>query len=180
MGKNSISEYIKNIANNKNNLLSVEVTSVSYPTFNGVLPTGEELLNIRLVSEEDDTNFIQLPAIGSNVLVGFVDNQNAIGLVYGELQEVLLRGDQYDGLVKINDLVTKLNNLENTLNTFMTTYASHVHPFVNALGVPSATTPTASAPPSPLTPTIKNDLENNKVKHGWYIIKWSAKPSYQK
>lgn len=178
MGKNSISEYIKNIANNKNNLLSVEVTSVSYPTFNGVLPTGEELLNIRLVSEEDDTNFIQLPAIGSNVLVGFVDNQNAIGLVYGELQEVLLRGDQYGGVVKVNDLVTKLNNIESDLNNLKTAFSSWV--VVPADGGAALKAITATWYGSTITQTTVNDLENNKVKHGWYIIKWSPKPSYQK
>lgn len=164
MGKNSIAEYIKQIANAKNNLISVEVKDVSYPTFTGILPTGEELLNIRLVSEEDDTNFVQIPEIGSNVLVGFVDNQNAIGLIYGELQEVLLRGDQYDGLVKVNDLVTKLNNLENDINNLKTAFSTWV--VVPSDGGAALKAITATWYGSTLTPTIKNDLENNLVKHG--------------
>jgi hypothetical protein len=164
MGKNSIAEYVRMIANNKNSFVSVEVSAVAYPTFTGILPTGEELLNIRLVSEEDDTNFVQLPAIGSNVLVCLIDNQNAIGLVYGELQEVLLRGDQYDGLVKVNDLVTKLNNLENDINNLKTAFSSWV--VAPADGGAALKVIAATWYASTLTPTNKTDLENNKVKHG--------------
>jgi hypothetical protein len=164
MGKNSIAQYIKVLANNKNSLVSVEVKDVSFPTFTGILPTGEELLNIRLVSEEDDTNFIQIPVIGSNVLVCYVDNQNAIGLVYGELEEIFIRGSQYDGLVKVNDLVSKLNNIEIDLNTLKTAFASWV--VVASDGGAALKATTATWYGSSITPTIKSDLENNKVKHG--------------
>jgi phage baseplate assembly protein V len=67
-----------------------------------------------------------------------------------------------DGMVKVNSLVTKLNNLENTLNTFMNaTFNTHTH-IVTAPTLPSATPLPINT--AVLTPTIKANLENTKIK----------------
>ncbi len=70
-------------------------------------------------------------------------------------------GGSLDGMVKVNSLITKLNALENTMNTFMnTTYNTHTH-ISAAPGAPTA-------PPLPLntavfTPTVANDIKNPKI-----------------
>ena len=59
--------------------------------------------------------------------------------------------------------MSKLNAIENKVNTIITTFNAHTH-VASSFGAP--TTP----PPSPvvgtLTPTQVNELENKKVKHG--------------
>lgn len=68
------------------------------------------------------------------------------------------------GLTKIDTLIQKLNNLENQVNNLATAYSSHSHVLALSTGTGTASTPT-SAPPSPLTPTQKSELENTKVVH---------------
>jgi len=98
---------------------------------------------------------LQIPEIGSTVFV--VDG---IIVGYSDLSELWLRGNQFEGLVKVSDLVTKLNNLENKVNDLLAAYNTHTHP--------SSGTPPAPAfiVPGTLTPTTQNDIENPLVKHG--------------
>ena len=94
------------------------------------------------------------PTVGSAVYV-----IQGVIIGYSELDEIWLRGQQYGGLVKVSDLVDKLNNLEDKVNSIVTAYNSHTHASTGAPAVPLVTG-------SPLTPTTINDLENSKVKHG--------------
>lgn len=96
---------------------------------------------------------LQIPEIGSTVFV--VDG---IIVGYSDLSELWLRGNQFEGLVKVSDLVTKLNNLENKVNDLLTAYNTHTHASSGAPPVPTV----AGA----LTPTNQNDIENPLVKHG--------------
>jgi len=65
--------------------------------------------------------------------------------------EISFNGGSNQGLVKVEDLVNKLNNLENALN-------NHIHP-------------SPAGPTSPITPdhriilTKKDDLENEAIRH---------------
>ena len=71
---------------------------------------------------------------------------------------ITLNDGAYGGLVKVIDLVTKLNNLENKVNSIITAYNAHSHP---GNGLPTASTITGS-----LIPTNRNDIENTKINHG--------------
>jgi hypothetical protein len=163
MGKASISEYIKQIAGTFDQIISVKVTAVNYPFFDGELITGEILQNIRLVAEEFDKVFVLIPQIDSNVIVGMVDAQNGILLLASDIDEVYLRGTEHGGLVKVSELVDKLNNLENQVNDILTTLKNTTIPLA-----PSGTYPFAPlyASINNLTPTQIADIENDKVKHG--------------
>ena len=82
-----------------------------------------------------------------------------------KLSEIQLNGKNYDGLVKINDLVDKLNALENKVNSIISTFNTHTHPYVN-VSSPATTSPSTSPITGTLTPTQKIDLENSTVKQG--------------
>lgn len=146
---------------------------------------GIEYPDVRLKSSISDTDaVIKYPLKDSYVLVAMIGNQEndllviafddveEIEGVIGDISfkvnkdEILLNGDGNKGLVKIEDLVSKLNDLENGVNQLKNEFNSHTH---NAPQAPTGTIPTAP----PLVPstlnmqnTVVNDLENKKVKHG--------------
>ncbi|HUM50491.1 MAG TPA: hypothetical protein PK431_01710 [Chitinophagales bacterium] len=64
------------------------------------------------------------------------------------------------GMVKITELVEKLNNLENKVNQLVTWSSTHTHP-VPSLG----TSGTAVGVTGILTTTQVSDIENENVKH---------------
>lgn len=114
--------------------------------------------------------FVLVPKVGSYVIVTFIDKVNGFISSTTELKEIFIdtdlvtfNGGSNDGLVNVNDLVTKLNNLENTLNTFMnTTYNTHTH-ISAAPGSPTAVPVPLNT--TTLTPTVKADLEDTKITH---------------
>ena len=116
-----------------------------------VKANGVEYL-VQLAPASGD-QLLQIPEIGSTVFV--VDG---IIVGYSDLSELWLRGNQFEGLVKVSDLVTKLNNLEDKVNDLLTAYNTHTHASSGAPPVPTV--------PGTLTPTTQNDLENPLVKHG--------------
>lgn len=65
------------------------------------------------------------------------------------------------GLVKVNDILTKLNNLENKVNTIISTFNSHTHLGVTTGAGTSGTSPTPIT--GTLTPTTKSEIENDKI-----------------
>lgn len=67
------------------------------------------------------------------------------------------------GLVKIIDLTTKLNNLENKVNTLLSAFNSHTHLLTLTSGTGTAA-PTVAPVVGTLTPTVRGDIENEKIK----------------
>ena len=78
--------------------------------------------------------------------------------------EIKFNDGALGGLVKVAELTTKLNNLENKVNTLITTFNTHVHTGVTTGPGSSATTPTTVN--GTLTPTQQKDIENEKIKQG--------------
>lgn len=78
--------------------------------------------------------------------------------------EIKFNDGALGGLVKVAELTTKLNNLENKVNTLITTFNTHVHTGVTTGPGSSATTPTTVN--GTLTPTQQQDIENKKIKQG--------------
>lgn len=70
----------------------------------------------------------------------------------------------FDGLVKVGELVKKINALENLLNGFISIYNTHTHT-ASSFGAPT-TVPSAieSQQISPITQ--QKDIENELIKHG--------------
>lgn len=104
------------------------------------------------------------PKIGSKCLLGIVNNNEGLGyLIFAEeIDEIAITSDLVNindgkngGLIKIEELVKKINALEERLNTHQHSYATPSGPAIT----------TANPTEIPLAATKKSELENPKVKH---------------
>ena len=149
------------------------VVSVEFPTCT-VKPLDDdiEIDGIRLIADDKEKGIIPSPAIDSIVIVSFLDDSNGFISLFSEIDSIGLRGDEFGGLVKIEELVQKINRLENKVNSLITKFNAHTHittatvglaPPVGSIGVisPPATQEVAITPN-----TLVSDLENDKVTHG--------------
>jgi hypothetical protein len=116
-----------------------------------------------LVNANASNGFVLVPDDDSIVCVTPISDTVAFISMISTVTSININGNNKDGLVKVNDLVTKLNNLENKVNTIITTFNAHTH-VASAFGSP--TTPPPTPVSGTLTPTVKSDLENIKVKQG--------------
>lgn len=141
------------------------VTSISGNACQCTTVAGErELSDVRLSSEVDDTNILIIPSTGSVVMVGMIDDVNGVVVMYGKIDSIAIRGDQYGGLIKLVELVAKINALETLTNNILNVLKATVIPLA-----PSGTYPFASlyAALADITPiTARSDIENTKVTHG--------------
>jgi len=128
-----------------------------------------QLQKVRLQSVGNQSKgLVCIPKVGSFVTVSFLDSRNGFITQTAELDKILIdtdlvqfNGGSLDGMVKVNDLVTKLNNLENDINDLKTVFSSWAttpNDGGAALKAAAATWYAAS-----LTPTVKSDLENKKI-----------------
>ena len=117
--------------------------------------------SVLLMAESDDGVLI-IPTINSNVLVNVSKRGVAYVCMFSEVDKVTIitktltqfNDGTFGGLVKVQELVDKINRLENAFN-------SHVH-----AGVTSGGSSTL-APATPIAPiTTKTDIENDKITHG--------------
>lgn len=122
------------------------------------------------------------PVQGSKCLIGSIQNKSAASfIIYAEeIEEYLiedksgfkihlndgelsLNGDAFGGLIKIGELVGKINSIENKVNEIKAACESVVVTLA-----PSGTFPLAPffSPIAPLANTQVNQIENPKIKHG--------------
>ncbi len=110
------------------------------------------------------TGFMIIPTVDSKVLVTMQNESTGYVGMYSQVDFIHLNGDSYGGLVKIADLVTKLNNLESAFNSFVSLYNLHTHAGVTIGG--GATSPVVVPNNNTLTPTVVTDIENPTVLQG--------------
>ena len=128
-----------------------------------------EIPKVRLQAIFDQTvGILNVPKVGSYVIVTFIDKRNSFVSTFTELYKILIttdlvefNGGSLDGLVTVNELVTKLNNLENDINNLKTAFSTWVT--VPNDGGAALKTATATWYAASLTPTVKADLENDKI-----------------
>ena len=109
--------------------------------------------------------FVLAPTVNSLVQVSFTDDQQAFVSMVSEVDFIYLNGNDYGGLVQVQPLVDKLNNLENMVNDLKNQYNSHTHVLTLSSGTGTAAV-TVSQETTTLTTTQKADLENTTVLHG--------------
>lgn len=110
------------------------------------------------------TGFMIIPTVGSKVLVTMQNESTGYVGMYSQIDFIYLNGDSYGGLVKVADLVTKLNNLEKKVNTLITAMSSWV---VNPTdGGAALKTIAATFYGSLLAVTTQSSIENTTVKQG--------------
>ena len=110
------------------------------------------------------TGFMIIPTVESKVLVTMQNESTGYVGMYSQIDFIHLNGTNYGGLVIIDDLVTKLNNLEGAFNNFLSLYNLHTHAGVTSGA--ATTSPVVMPNNNTLTPTVVTDLENTTVLHG--------------
>ena len=178
MSSNSSAQIIKAIqdivgihADDKVILVMAEVNSVSIEdrTANVTTISGKASntydVNLQAVASD---GILVSPTIGSTVYVlsskyttPFIVQYSDIDQIYYTLTHIELtgkanlNGDNYGGLIKIQDLVDKINTLENKVNELQTWGTTL-----------SLTTVSPFEPVEIIIPTQVSDIENNTIKHG--------------
>ena len=122
---------------------------------------GTEYPDVRKSATEGETGFIVNPKKGSWVVVSRLSNSNQLYIsMVSEVDSIEMMGGKNGGLIKINELITKLNGLVSEVNALKGDYVAHTHP------TPSGP---SSAPTVPFTGTFGNfnggDFENEKIQH---------------
>jgi len=110
------------------------------------------------------TGFMIIPTVDSIVMVTMQNKETGYVGMFSSVDSILLNGDAYGGLIKIADLVTKLNTIENDLNTIKTAFSSWV--VVPNDGGAALKTIAAAWYGAQITPTTQVSIENTTVKHG--------------
>lgn len=118
--------------------------------------------DVRLMASADD-GFLVIPTIDSNVCIIISDYTDPYITQYSGIDKIIFRGGDLGGIVKVDPLTTKLNNLENLVNDLVVKYNSHVHPVV-ATGSPSG--PVSVQETTVLTLTDRTEIENKNITHG--------------
>lgn len=169
----------------------IEVDKVALTCVCSPLDNSPDIVNVLLFPLMNNQIKGQtiFPKLNSKVIVSFLSRDIAYVDMFSEIEEVsivnqtsykvvskniTINGDDYDGMVKIQELTEKLNNLENAYNSLLTQfkafqnlYNTHVH--TGVVSGPSATgitTPVTVDSDNPLTPTQQSEIENPNIKHG--------------
>lgn len=139
---------------------------------------GSDYHKVRLKPSVDGKDFgvIIVPKVGSSVIVSPLGRKSSGYYVcqWSEVEEILMKtsngaqilfkndstlklnGDNLGGLVKVQGLLARLNDVEQKLNALITLYNSHTH----------GSQPIPAPLAQPVTATVITDLENQKVSHG--------------
>ncbi len=171
---------LRQLLSGSNTIFIAEVKAVDMDTntctidYNGVDVEG---VNLGAKGEKDKT-IIVYPKINKPAIFGRIGNSNQFFMIHcAEAEkisieagsslieindgEILINGGSFGGLIKIGDLVSKLNNLENALNSLLANYKAHNHLH------PQGPTTAFVVPCTQvnLQTTVNGDIENDKIKH---------------
>lgn len=177
----ALTEFIDNKSQQTGGLICKvkEIDSTEYTCYCEPIGDYADIRLVKIKLAADKFGFFMVPKLESLVIVSFLSDNSAFISMVTEIDNLVIYIDSnnkldisssgfifndgnLDGLVKINSLITKLNNVENLLNTIVTNINTWI-PVPNDGGAALKTVFTGN-PATPLTPTIKSDLENTKIK----------------
>lgn len=121
------------------------------------------LIGVRLNADNKD-GFKLIPKNNTKVIVTLINLTTGYLSMVSEVDEIHLNGVNHNGLTKVAELTTKLNNLENLINDLVLKYNTHTHPGVTVGGGVTGVTPSIET--GTLTPTNQSDIENKTCLHG--------------
>ena len=133
-------------------------------------------VGIRLQSVISETQgFVLIPKEGSFIAVSFFDKSKGFVSLTSELEKIIIdtalvqfnRGDN-GGLINIEGLVNRMNNIEGKLNGLVGDFNAHIHATtatIDATGVLGIITPTAPSTNTIAPITNRNNFEDNAIKH---------------
>jgi hypothetical protein len=133
--------------------------------------TEYKLPTVKLMAVVDDGVLFE-PVIGSTVKVIFSQNIEPFICQYSEIENITidartrikLNDGTFGGLIKIKELVDKINNLEKDINSLKTAFSTWIP--VPSDGGLALKVGTAAWTGQRLTETKVNDIENKLITHG--------------
>lgn len=131
-------------------------------------PVGrqDKYYNARLSAAESvNQSLVVIPKSGSYVIAALINQNDVYVTMISESEKIMLHGETFGGLVKVEALVSRLNDIETTLDQLISNFKLHIHP--------GGTLPSGSTGAITPIPTIQDagtsklsDLQNENVKHG--------------
>jgi hypothetical protein len=132
-------------------------------------------ITVRLMASVDDGAYF-IPKVGTTVIVTMSDHVEPYVSMYSEVENIIWLGGEYEGVPIVKHptntnlgLLKKLNNIENKLNSLISSYNAHTHIYIAGVapyaapGTSSAVTTSTVSPP--LTTTTQSDIEHPNIKH---------------
>ena len=157
----STTDEIYSIACKVDSVDTVEKTCYCIP-----IDGSADLQNIRLITDTSKVGFMIIPSINSYVLVTMLSETNGYVAMFSEVDEILLNGDAYDGLMKVTETLSEVNTRFATLKTAVTTALTSIDAAIVSLGGVSTSSAAFSAATATLTNILKTQVINTTVKHG--------------
>lgn len=144
-------------------ICTVDVGSVDKTKFTCTLtPVGrlDKYYNARLTATEGVGNSVVIiPREGSFVMASVIHENDVFVSMVEDAEKIIIRSEEYGGLVKVGELVSRLNAIETAFNSLLTEYVAHVHGNPGTVTVPPSTQTTIQT-------TKQDQLENKEVLHG--------------
>jgi hypothetical protein len=163
----NIGDLIRKLVENNEEVYSLpcKVVKVSADVAELAPLNGDaNIFGVKLIAGTSTTSLLITPTVDSIVIATFLSKDTAFIGLYSEIDSVAIRGDQYGGLIKINELTANLDKLTARVDGIISAINNGV-PIPQDGGVGLQTTIKASL----ATLVNKEDftgLENDKVKHG--------------
>jgi len=163
---NGIREAVRKMMEDKignDSAMLCTVVSVSGSTCNvTTLDTEVDLYDVRLQAATSN-GILMKPKVNSIVVVTPITDFEYVVIMFSDIDEITLLDGSFGGLVKVNELTEKVNNLEGQVNDLLTALQSITIPLA-----PSGTYPFAPlfASFTPLTPTQADEISNELITHG--------------
>lgn len=133
-----------------------------------VKPTtdSDNIIGVSLDTQGDkDKGFWAIPKVGSDVLVGFIDNEPYVEM-YSEVDSIVLKGKTFGGLIKIDDLKTQSDTQHNAIKAAIIAALTPLDAQLIALGQAGGGVTALNGSWASVLALNKTTLENTNVKHG--------------
>lgn len=127
---------------------------------------GADIQDVRLIADNQN-GFLIIPAINSVVIVSMLNQAVGYVSMFSNVQEIQLNGDNFGGLIKIDNLKSQYDTNFTNLKAAIQAALAPVDAIMVALGMPA---PLASQIFNTAAQSVvnlnKTPLENTTVKHG--------------
>jgi hypothetical protein len=162
----NIREAIKEIAGyQQERNLFAKVVSVDLSAKTCKVNTLEDemdIFDVRLIANSGDGLFI-FPSIDSIVGVCMINEIEGYVSLYSQIDSIQYGDGSFEGMVKVPELTSKLNALEDKVNDMISVFNSHIH---TATGSTAPTTPPTTNQSPTISVTSQSEIENDKITHG--------------
>lgn len=168
-----IKQAIQQLANDPNKgervfVCVVESVSLEEKTCDVIIADGSGILlpAVRLQAQPGN-GIMVVPKVSSLVVVTMINSTNGHATMFSDVENIVYFDGSFGGLIKIEELVTKINNTENKLNDLIEKWNSFCTSYIPGSPAVTGLPPTlANSVETPLEVTQKSELENTLITHG--------------